>query len=277
MNSHSMNPVQVIAVTGGKGGVGKTNVSVNLGVALCRLGRRVTLLDADLGLANVDVLLGLKPRRNLSDVLAGSISLADVIVQGPRGMRIVPAASGTQAMVQLGAREHAGLIAAFSEIAHQMDVLIIDTAAGISDEVTSFLRAAQEILVVVCNEPTSITDAYALIKLLNTHYQIKRVRVLANMVSGPQEGKSLFAKLVTVTERFLEITLDYAGFIPFDEHVRRAVQRQRSVVDAYPTAKASQSFMDLAREVDGWPVPVAPRGHLEFFVERLVATAAGAV
>jgi len=276
MNSHSMNPVQVIAVTGGKGGVGKTNVSVNLGVALCRLGRRVTLLDADLGLANVDVLLGLKPRRNLSDVLDGSISLADVIVQGPSGLRIVPAASGTQAMVHLGAREHAGLIAAFSEIAHQMDVLIIDTAAGISDEVTSFLRAAQEIVVVVCNEPTSITDAYALIKVLNTQFRIKRVRVLANMVSGPQEGKSVFAKLVTVTERFLEITLDYAGFIPFDEHVRRAVQRQRSVVDAYPTAKASQSFMELAREVDRWPVPVAPRGHLEFFVERLIATAAGA-
>jgi flagellar biosynthesis protein FlhG len=276
MNDHSMNPVQVIAVTGGKGGVGKTNVSVNLGVALCRLGRRVTLLDADLGLANVDVLLGLKPRRNLSDVLAGSISLSDVIVQGPSGLRIVPAASGTQAMVHLGAREHAGLIAAFSEIAHQMDVLIIDTAAGISDEVISFLRAAQEIVVVVCNEPTSITDAYALIKVLNTRYQIKRVRVLANMVSGPQEGKSVFAKLVTVTERFLEITLDYAGFIPFDEHVRRAVQRQRSVVDAYPTAKASQSFMELAREVDRWPVPVAPRGHLEFFVERLIATAAGA-
>ena len=276
MNSHSMNPVQVIAVTGGKGGVGKTNVSVNLGVALCRLGRRVTLLDADLGLANVDVLLGLKPRRNLSDVLDGSSSLADVIVQGPSGLRIVPAASGTQAMVHLGAREHAGLIAAFSEIAHQMDVLIIDTAAGISDEVTSFLRAAQEIVVVVCNEPTSITDAYALIKVLNTQFRIKRVRVLANMVSGPQEGKSVFAKLVTVTERFLEITLDYAGFIPFDEHVRRAVQRQRSVVDAYPTAKASQSFMELAREVDRWPVPVAPRGHLEFFVERLIATAAGA-
>jgi len=272
--NHSMNPVQVIAVTGGKGGVGKTNVSVNLGVALCKLGRRVTLLDADLGLANVDVLLGLKPRRNLSDVLAGEATLAEVVVPGPCGLRIVPAASGTQAMVQLGAREHAGLITAFSEIAHQMDVLIVDTAAGIADEVISFLRAAQEIVVVVCNEPTSITDAYALIKVLNTHYGIKRVRVLANMVRGPQEGKSVFAKLVTVTERFLEVALEYAGFIPFDEHVRRAVQRQRAVVDAYPSSKASQSFVELAREVDRWPVPAAPRGHLEFFVERLVAAGA---
>ena len=272
--NHSMNPVQVIAVTGGKGGVGKTNVSVNLGVALCKLGRRVTLLDADLGLANVDVLLGIKPRRNLSDVLAGAATLAEVVVPGPCGLRIVPAASGTQAMVQLGAREHAGLISAFSEIAHQMDVLIVDTAAGISDEVISFLVAAQEIVVVVCNEPTSITDAYALIKVLNSQYGIARVRVLANMVRTPQEGKSVFAKLVTVTERFLDITLEYAGFIPFDEHVRRAVQRQRAVVDAYPSAKASQSFMELAREVDRWPVPAAPRGHLEFFVERLVAAGA---
>jgi flagellar biosynthesis protein FlhG len=105
---------------------------------------------------------------------------------------------------------------------------------------------------------------------------VKRVRVLANMVRSQQEGKSVFAKLVTVTERFLEVTLEYAGWIPFDEHVRRSVQRQRAVVDAYPSSKASQSFMDLAREVDRWPVPAAPRGHLEFFVERLVATAAGA-
>jgi len=274
MNGHSMNPVQVIAVTGGKGGVGKTNVSVNLGVALCRLGRRVTLLDADLGLANVDVLLGLKPRRNLSDVLAGNASLAEVVVPGPSGLRIVPAASGTQAMVRLGAREHAGLITAFSDIAHQMDVLIVDTAAGISDEVISFLRAAQEIVVVVCNEPTSITDAYALIKVLSTNYGVARVRVLANMVRAAQEGKSVFAKLLTVTERFLDVALEYAGMIPFDEHVRRAVQRQRAVVDAYPSAKASQAFMDLAREVDRWPVPAAPRGHLEFFVERLVANGA---
>jgi flagellar biosynthesis protein FlhG len=274
--SHSMNPVQVVAVTGGKGGVGKTNVSVNLGVALCKLGRRVTLLDADLGLANVDVLLGLKPRRNLADVLEGHATLAEVVVPGPSGLRIVPAASGTQAMVQLGPREHAGLISAFSEIAHQMDVLIVDTAAGISDEVISFLLAAQEIIVVVCNEPTSITDAYALIKVLNSQYGVKRMRVLANMVRSQQEGKSVFAKLVTVTERFLEVTLEYAGWIPFDEHVRRSVQRQRAVVDAYPSSKASQSFMDLAREVDRWPVPAAPRGHLEFFVERLVATAAGA-
>jgi len=267
-----MNPIQVIAVTGGKGGVGKTNVSVNLGVALSKLGRRVTLLDADLGLGNADVLLGIKPRKTLQDVLQGDVGLIDVVVPGPSGLRIVPAASGTQDMVKLGPQEHAGLIHAFSDIAHQMDVLIIDTAAGISDEVTSFLKASQEILLVVCNEPTSITDAYALVKVMNRNYGIERIRVLANMVRSEEEGTSLFAKLVTVSERFLDVILDYAGYIPFDENTRRAVQRQKAVVEAYPKTAATHAFHKLAAAVDTWPIPAQSRGHLEFFVEQLLAS-----
>ncbi len=163
----SMHPVQVIAVTGGKGGVGKTNVSVNLSLALAELGRRVMLLDADLGLANVDVLLGLTPKHTLADVIEGRCELRDVLLQGPGGIRIVPAASGTQSMVHLSPAQHAGLIQAFSDIGDNLDVLVIDTAAGIGESVVSFVRAAQEVLLVVCDEPTSITDAYALIKLLN--------------------------------------------------------------------------------------------------------------
>lgn len=155
----SMHPVQVIAVTGGKGGVGKTNVSVNLSLALAELGRRVMLLDADLGLANVDVLLGLTPKRTLADVIEGRCELRDVLLQGPGGIRIVPAASGTQSMVHLTPAQHAGLIQAFSDIGDNLDVLVIDTAAGIGESVVSFVRAAQEVLLVVCDEPTSITDA----------------------------------------------------------------------------------------------------------------------
>ncbi|HSB95554.1 MAG TPA: P-loop NTPase, partial [Spongiibacteraceae bacterium] len=191
----SMHPVQVIAVTGGKGGVGKTSVSVNLSVALAQMGRRVALLDADLGLANVDIMLGLNAKHNLEDVLAGTYSLLDIMLQGPGGIRIIPASSGTQHMSQLSALEHAGLIHAFSEISEQIDVLIIDTAAGISDSVISFVRAAQEVLVVVCDEPSSITDAYALMKLLNRDYGVSRFRVLANMTRTAQEGQNLFNKL----------------------------------------------------------------------------------
>ncbi len=182
-------PVQVIAVTGGKGGVGKSNVSINLSLALAELGRRVILMDADLGLANIDVLLGITSSRNIGDVLAGTCTLREVLVDGPGGIRIVPASSGTQHLTQLGALEHAGLINAFSELGDQLDVLIIDTAAGISEQVISFLRAAQEVLVVVCDEPTSITDAYALIKVMNKQHQVLRFRVLANQVRSEQEGR----------------------------------------------------------------------------------------
>ncbi len=263
-------PVQVIAITGGKGGVGKSNVSVNLGIALAQKGRRVVLLDADLGLANIDVLLGITSNRNLADVLAGECSLKDVMVSGPGGIRIVPASSGTQRMTQLSPMEHAGLINAFSELGDQIDVLIVDTAAGISESVVSFLRASQELLLVVCDEPTSITDAYALIKLMNRDYGTNRFRILANQVRSEQEGRHLFEKLTRVTERFLDVALQYVGMVPYDEAVKKSVQRQRAVLEAYPRAKASLAIKALAEKVDSWPLPSSPRGHLEFFVERLV-------
>lgn len=263
-------PVQVIAVTGGKGGVGKSNISVNLGIALAEKGKRVVLLDADLGLGNLDVLLGITARRTLQDVLAGECDLRDVLVNGPGGIRIVPASSGTQSMTQLSPMEHGGLINAFSELGDQIDVLIVDTAAGISESVVSFLRASQELLLVVCDEPTSITDAYALIKLMNRDYGTNRFRILANQVSGEQEGRVLFDKLTRVTERFLDVALQYVGIVPYDEAVKKSVQRQKAVLEAYPRGKASVAIRALADQVENWPLPVAPRGHLEFFVERLV-------
>lgn len=268
-----MRPVQVIAVSGGKGGVGKSNISVNLSIALAELRRRVVLLDADLGLANVDVLLGLKAKHTLSDVLDGGMSLRDVLVTGPAGLKIVPAASGVQRMTMLGPREHAGLINAFSELSDQVDILVVDTAAGISDTVISFVRAANEVLVVVCDEPSSITDAYALIKVLNRDHGLQRFRVVANMTRTPREGQSMYNKLNSVCERFLDVTLQYVGAIPFDENVRKAVQKQKSLLEFAPHAKASQAIRDLAREVDQWPLPSAPTGRLEFFVERLLQVA----
>lgn len=264
-------PAQVIAVTGGKGGVGKTSVSINLAMALAELGRRVVLLDADLGLANIDVLLGLHPRRTLADVLAGECTLGEILLDAPGGIRIIPAASGTQSMVVLHPREHAGLIHAFSGIADTLDALIIDTAAGITDSVISFVRAAQECIVVVCDEPSSLTDAYALIKLLHRDHGMQRFRVLGNMVRSPQEAAALYAKLAQVCDRFLDVMLLDAGSIPFDDMMRKCIQRQRSVLAGAPRSRAAQAFRELARRVDGWPVPDAPSGHLQFFVEQLLA------
>ena len=268
MDQHK--PVKVIAVTGGKGGVGKTNVSVNLSLAMADMGHRTVLMDADLGLANVDVLLGLRPQRTIADVLDGECGLQDVMLSVNDNLRIVPASSGTQEMTALSPHEHAELIHAFNSVANDVDVLVVDTAAGISDSVISFIKAAQEVLVVVCDEPTSITDAYALIKLLNRDYRMTRFRVLANMVRSEQEGRNMFGKLLTVTDRFLDVTLQYVGSIPYDENVRKAVQRQVAVLQAFPKSKVSLAYKQLANKVNGWPVQAVPRGHLEFFVERLV-------
>lgn len=265
-----MRPVQVIAVTGGKGGVGKSNISVNLGIALAEMQRRVVLLDADLGLANVDVLLGIRATHTLADVLAGTHSLSEVLVTGPGGMKIVPASSGVQRMAELSRTEHAGLINAFNDLSDDVDVLIVDTAAGISDTVVSFVRAANEVLVVVCDEPSSITDAYALIKLLNKEYGMFRFRVIANMTRSPQEGLSLFNKLNTVCDKFLDVSLQFVGHVPFDENVRKAVQRQKALLEFAPTSKAAVAIRALAKTVDQWPLPGGPTGRLEFFVERLL-------
>jgi flagellar biosynthesis protein FlhG len=263
-------PVKVIAVTSGKGGVGKTNVSVNLSMALCQGGKDVLLLDADLGLANVDVLLGLRPRHTLSDVINGSRALEEIIINGPESLKIIPASSGVKNMADLNSMEHAGIIRAFSELSHSIDVLMIDTAAGISDSVITFTRAAQEVIVVVCDEPTSITDAYALIKVLNKDYGIRRFRVISNMVQSLQEGRELFKKIMTVTDKYLDVQLDFMGMVPYDDFLRKAVQRQKAVIDAYPRSKSALAFKSLSAKADKWPIQGNAGGHVEFFVERLI-------
>ena len=267
--SVSNRPVKVITVTGGKGGIGKTNISANLSIAMANSGKKVLLLDADLGLANVDVLLGLQPRFNLSHVIRGQQGLEGILVDGPAGIKIIPASSGLREMADLTHREHAGVIRAFSDLQFKPDVLVVDTAAGISNSVISFSRASHEVLVVVCDEPASITDAYALIKLLNKEYGQHRFRIITNMVNSAQEGIELYRKLVKVSSKFLDVTLDYIGAIPFDEYLKKAVQRQKSVVMAYPRSKASLAFSKSAQKIDQWPLPDGPSGHIEFFVERL--------
>jgi len=268
-------PVRVFAVTGGKGGIGKTNIAVNLGVSLAGKGRVTALLDADMGLANVDILLGLQPKYNLSHVISGERSLDQILVEGPSGLKIVPAASGLRRMAELSEIEQAGLIRAFSELNLPLEVLIVDTAAGISGPVVNFARACQEIIVVVCDEPASLTDAYAFIKLLHRDYGLFRFQVLCNQVRGESQGRALFEKLYRVTERYLDVTLGYFGAVPHDEAVRKAVQLQRPVVTAFPDSPASRAIRSLARKVEGWPLQQTPTGQLEFFVERMLEFSTG--
>jgi flagellar biosynthesis protein FlhG len=263
-------PVQVIAVTGGKGGVGKTSVSVNLATALASAGRRVMLLDGDLGLANVDVFLGLSPRHTMAHVLSGERTLEEIILESPHGIQVVPGASGVAELANLSAAGHLGLVQAFSALSTRVDTLIVDTSAGIAHSVVQFTQAAQHVLLVVCDEPASMTDAYALVKVLSRNHEVSKFRVLANMVRAPGEGEALFEKLQRVTGRFLDVTLDYVGEIPEDPYLRRAIREQRPVLAAFPSCPASRAFKKLALKADKWPVPECPRGNLEFFVERLV-------
>jgi flagellar biosynthesis protein FlhG len=262
--------VNVLAVASGKGGVGKTNVSVNLALAMAQRGREVLLLDADLGLANVDVLLGLHPRFNLSHVLIGDCSLEEVLIRAAPGLRVIPAASGIQRMADLSQREHAGIIHSFGQLAFTVDTMIVDMAAGISEMVITFTRACQEVIVVVCDEPASITDAYALIKVLSQDSRQTRFHVLANMTRSVADGRELFARLAKVTTRFLDVTLDYLGTIPYDEYLRRAVQKQKAVVEAYPSSRAAYAFRKLAVDADRWSAGTDGAGGLQFFLERLV-------
>ena len=262
--------VKVITVTGGKGGVGKSSVSLNLAVALCQMGKHVMLFDADLGLANIDVMLGLKVQKNLAHVLRGECSLQEIIQDGPQGLRIVPASSGLKEMAELSVDQHAGLIRAFSSLEEPVDFLIVDTAAGISDMVLSFCRAAQDVIMVVCNESTSVADAYAQMKVLSNDYDVSKFRIIANQVHSLEEGKFMFKKLVTLTDKFLDVALELCGCIPIDINMRKAIRQRTCVVDAFPQAPAARAFKSLSRRVLNWPIPDIPGGYLEFFVENLI-------
>jgi flagellar biosynthesis protein FlhG len=267
----SPNPVRVIAVTSGKGGVGKSNVTVNLAVTLAQSGEKVMVMDADMGLANIDVLLGLSPTQNLSHVINGDCTLEETIMEGPSGIRIIPASSGIAAMSDLTPAQNAGVIRSFSELTEPVDTLLIDTAAGLSDSVVSYTRAAREVIVVVCDEPASITDAYAMIKVMNRDYAVERFHVLANQSHGPQQGRELYNKLARVSQKFLDVTLDYIGSVPYDDCLKKAVQKQKTVVEAFPRSPSALAFKQIAKKTQQWPMPNELEGHLEFFIERLVS------
>jgi flagellar biosynthesis protein FlhG len=262
--------VRVVAVTSGKGGVGKTNVTANLAVALAHLGRRVMVLDADVGLGNLDVLLGLTPPYSLADVLSGQRRLRDVVVPGPGGISVLPAGCGFQNLTALSDHQIRELQSEMDELQDETDVLLIDTGAGIGRNVTSFATMAQDIIVVATPEPTSLTDAYALMKVLSTQYGERRFRLLVSMTRTATDGRDVYQKLSLVAERFLHISIDFLGSIPYDPRLTEAVCQQRPLVELYPQSKAAQAFLGLAHDLAEWPLPESPKGGLQFFWRSLL-------
>ena len=269
-NRKKKSNTRVIAVTSGKGGVGKTNIVANLGFAFSNIGKKVLILDADLGLGNLDVLLGLAPKYNLSHVFMGEMNIAGVLEFGPGNMQILSAASGIQELTHLSLEQKVQILSELDRLIDDVDILLIDTAAGISSNVMDFNVSAQEIIVVVSPEPTSITDAYALMKVLSLKYSEKRCKLLVNMVSSPREGQEIFRQLDVVTNRFLDINIDYLGCVLYDEKVTMGVRRQKLVSDLYPNSPASKSLTKLARKISRSSPVHQPKGNTNFFWHHLM-------
>ena len=250
-NSVSYGPrARVFTVTSGKGGVGKSNVSINLAVKLSNMGKRVVILDADFGLANIEVMFGAIPKFNLADLIYKGKSIQEIITQGPQGIGFISGGSGIAGLTNLGKEYIDYLIRNLAKLDTMYDVIIIDTGAGISDAVLEFLVASREILLVTTPEPTSITDSYSLLKALNRDSRFNRettqIKIIANKTENFEEGKQLYTKLSTVVSRYLKLPLKLVGVIPNDSALVKAVMQQSPVSISAPNSKASLAFDDLA-------------------------------
>jgi flagellar biosynthesis protein FlhG len=240
---------RVIAITSGKGGVGKTNIVANLGYALGKAGNKVLIFDADLGLGNLDVLLGLTPRHNLSHVIQGRRRLSEIIVSGPGNLKILPASSGIQELTKLTSQQKTNIYSELNELLSGFDIVLIDTAAGISSNVLYFNASANEIMVVVTPEPTSITDAYALMKVLSVRYQEKHFRLIVNQAKNAKEADEVSRQLCLVANRFLDVSIEYFGSVLADENVKAGVRKQKIVSEVSPMSTASRNFAELTHKL----------------------------
>ena len=256
---------RVIAITSGKGGVGKTNIVANLGFALSKMGKRVLILDADLGLANLDVLLGLAPKYNFSHVIMGTKNIREITMKGPGDISILPASSGIQELTKLTKEQGIRFLTELDVFLDSFDVLLIDTAAGISSNVMYFNSTAQEVMVVVSPEPTSITDAYALMKVLSLRYAQKYFKLVVNQASSEDEAREVFRQLNLVAERFLDISIAYMGHVLNDKNIKKSVRQQKIVSELFPDTLASHCFKSLAKTVDESGPPNSPKGNTNFF------------
>ena len=275
INQNNTKTARVITVTSGKGGVGKSNVSVNLAVQLKKAGKNVIIFDADFGLANVEVMFGAIPQYNLSDLIYSGKSIKEIITPGPIGIGFISGGSGIIGLNNLHKEQIVYLVNAINELNDMADFIIIDTGAGISDQVMEFVLASPEILLVTTPEPSSLTDSYSLLKTLyknpNFTASKSRVHVIANRVTSYEDGKGVFDKLNSVVAQFLQGNLNYLGMIPQDLAIDRAVRQQKTVTLNEPNSNAAKAFKVLANNLlDGTneQVPIK-RGISQIFTSFL--------
>ncbi len=261
---------RVIAVTSGKGGVGKTNVVGNMAVCLAGAGKRVVIIDADVGLANIDIIFNLRPRYSIRHVIQSEKTLKQVLVESEHGIKILPGGSGFSDLAQLGEGEKLNLLSEFETLADMADIILVDTGAGISSNVLYFNSACDEVIVIATREPTSITDAYAMMKVMSQQYGTNHFKLIVNMVASEAEAKKVYASLSGALDRFLKnVVLEYAGYIPMDRQLQVAVQKRGLVMDSAPDSAAAKALENIAHQLMNSPVQERSNGNLTFFMNRI--------
>ncbi|UNC91763.1 MinD/ParA family protein [Candidatus Contubernalis alkaliaceticus] len=237
---------RIITITSGKGGVGKSNLTANLALAMANKGEKVVILDADFGMANVDIIFGLIPRLNLYDVVKGQKNLEEIILHGPKGIKIVPGGTGFLELANLMDFQRQRLLNQLLELEKEADIILIDTGAGISKTVIGFIAAAHDVLVITTPEPTSITDAYGISKVINKYDLQKEVKLVVNQVKNAQEGQEVAVRFSKVSDNYLQLKIDYLGYILHDNAVLRSVREQQPFIILYPDSKAAQCIENIA-------------------------------
>lgn len=269
-NNNNTKDTRIICVTSGKGGVGKTNFTINLGIELTKLNNRVVIIDADLGLANIDVILGTVPKYTLLDVIHNNKSIDDVIMNGPNDIKIISGGSGVLELVDMPLVSIQQLIEKFNSISNYADIILIDTGAGLSNSVLSFVLSSQEIIVVTTPEPTSITDAYAMIKTINLRDKNKKIKVIVNRVENITEGNIAFEKLNNASKRFLSMDLDKLGYVFDDNVVSKSVKKQSPFTIEYPNGIASKNIKNIAIKLTNDVDIIQNNSNFDNFFKRIV-------
>jgi len=265
---------RVIAVTSGKGGVGKTNLAGNMAVALSRAGNRVVIIDADVGLANIDIIFNLRPEYNIRHVISSEKTLKQVMVESEHGIKILPGGSGFADLTQLDEGEKLNLLSEFETLADMADIILVDTGAGISSNVLYFNSACDECVVIATKEPTSITDAYALMKVMSQEYGTKYFKLVVNMVDSENDAKRVYASLSGALDKFLgNVVLEYIGFIPFDRQLQRSVQKRSLIMDQAPDSIAAQAITRVASQIENSKDKANSNGSLTFFMSKVFQAA----
>ena len=265
---------RIIGVVSGKGGVGKTNIVGNMAVSLSRMGKRVVIIDADVGLANIDIIFNLRPEYNIRHVISSEKTLNQVMVESDHGIKILSGGSGFADLTQLNEGEKLNLLSEFETLSDQADIIFVDTGAGISSNVLYFNSACDECMVIATREPTAITDAYAMMKVMSQEYGTRHFKLIVNMVDSVADAKKVYAALSGALDKYLQnVVLEYVGHIPFDRQLQKAVQKRGLVMDTAPDSMAAKAIKNIADSLDNSPVRTDSNGNLTFFMSKVFQSA----